>query len=72
LSLAQQIAQLEEAAPAGAISIGNKVISRSLSCYFIDFDPEAEAHDVDPQEESTIDTTAGREHYIDVGYMNWL
>jgi hypothetical protein len=40
------------------------------NCDFTDFDPEAETHDVEPEEGSNIDISAGREHYIDVGYSD--
>jgi hypothetical protein len=60
LSLAEQIAQLEEAAPAGTLDLHVKLHPIKLC---IELDPEDLQNDAD--EPST--DLAAREHYLDVG-----
>ncbi|KAG6335802.1 hypothetical protein ID866_3280 [Astraeus odoratus] len=68
LSLAQQIAELEDVAPAGKCSLEPSP-SRHTLTRSSDFDPEdAEVRGVDPDEDEVVeDSTAARAHYVAVG-----
>ncbi|KAI5995691.1 apoptosis-antagonizing transcription factor [Pisolithus albus] len=67
LSLAQQIAELEDVAPAGKYALVT-VSCATLTQWYTDFDPEdVEARGADPEDEAIKDISAARADYINVG-----
>lgn len=65
LSLAQQIAELDEPTPAGKPFILASIISHSP--FITDFDPEDEQHDSPDLLQDLVEV---REHYIEVGWVH--
>lgn len=65
LSLAEQIAQLQEAAPVG---IYHTYLNPTRPDARIDFDPEDTLAGAEPAEDLPETTATAREHYVDVGW----
>lgn len=67
ISLAEQIAQLEDATPVGKPACSTAAIIVHSYLSLVDFDPEDEVTGHDPEDIFPEDNSAVRDHYIDVG-----